>query len=86
MLFLLWIFLKACLAEDIAPNRLEKAKQIISKTIDKLGSDRVGIIIYAGNSYPLVTNNNRSRSRKYVSYKMQLQKWFLVKEPQLTKR
>jgi len=42
------------LAEDIAPNRLEKAKQIISKTIDKLGSDRVGIIIYAGNSYPLL--------------------------------
>ena len=36
---------KSMLAEDIAPNRLEKAKQIISKTIDKLGSDRVGIII-----------------------------------------
>ncbi len=45
---------KSMLAEDIAPNRLEKAKQIISKTIDKLGSDRVGIIIYAGNSYPLL--------------------------------
>ena len=42
------------LAEDIAPNRLEKAKQIISKIIDKLGSDRVGIIIYAGNAYPLL--------------------------------
>jgi Ca-activated chloride channel family protein len=45
---------KSMLAEDIAPNRLEKAKQIISKTIDKLGSDRVGVIIYAGNSYPLL--------------------------------
>ncbi|WP_299054443.1 VWA domain-containing protein [uncultured Polaribacter sp.] len=45
---------KSMLAEDIAPNRLEKAKQIITKTIDKLGSDRVGIIIYAGNSYPLL--------------------------------
>ncbi len=45
---------KSMLAEDIAPNRLEKAKQIISKIIDKLGSDRVGIIIYAGNSYPLL--------------------------------
>jgi Ca-activated chloride channel family protein len=45
---------KSMLAEDIAPNRLEKAKQIISKTIDRLGSDRVGIIIYAGNSYPLL--------------------------------
>ncbi|NQW35594.1 MAG: VWA domain-containing protein [Flavobacteriales bacterium] len=45
---------KSMLAEDIAPNRLEKAKQIITKIIDKLGSDRVGIIVYAGNSYPLL--------------------------------
>jgi len=45
---------KSMLAEDIAPNRLEKAKQIISKIIDNLGSDRVGVIIYAGNSYPLL--------------------------------
>lgn len=45
---------KSMLAEDIAPNRLEKSKQIISKIVDKLGSDRVGIIIYAGNAYPLL--------------------------------
>ncbi|MET2986650.1 VWA domain-containing protein [Aureibaculum conchae] len=45
---------KSMLAEDVAPNRLEKAKQIISRIIDKLGSDRVGIIIYAGNAYPLL--------------------------------
>ena len=45
---------RSMLAEDIAPNRLEKAKQIISKIIDNLGSDRVGVIIYAGNSYPLL--------------------------------
>jgi Ca-activated chloride channel family protein len=45
---------KSMLAEDIAPSRLEKAKQIITKIIDNLGSDRVGIIIYAGNSYPLL--------------------------------
>ncbi|SEC28245.1 Ca-activated chloride channel family protein [Tenacibaculum sp. MAR_2009_124] len=45
---------KSMLAEDIAPNRLEKSKQVISKIINKLGSDRVGIIIYAGNAYPLL--------------------------------
>ncbi len=45
---------KSMLAEDIAPSRLEKAKQLISKIINKLGSDRVGIIIYAGNAYPLL--------------------------------
>ena len=45
---------KSMLAEDIAPNRLEKAKQIITKVIENLGSDRIGIIIYAGSSYPLL--------------------------------
>lgn len=45
---------KSMEAEDIAPNRLEKAKQIITKIIENLGTDRVGIIIYAGNSYPLL--------------------------------
>ncbi len=45
---------KSMLAEDVAPSRLEKAKLIISSIIDKLGSDRVGIIIYAGNAYPLL--------------------------------
>ncbi|WP_196886985.1 VWA domain-containing protein [Aureivirga sp. CE67] len=45
---------KSMLAEDIAPSRLQKAKQIIDKVIDKLGSDRIGIIAYAGNAYPLL--------------------------------
>ena len=45
---------KSMLAEDIAPSRLDKSKQIITRIIEKLGSDRIGIIIYAGNSYPLL--------------------------------
>jgi Ca-activated chloride channel family protein len=45
---------KSMLAEDIAPSRLDKAKQIITRIIEKLGSDRIGVIIYAGNSYPLL--------------------------------
>ncbi len=55
---------KSMLAKDIAPNRLEKAKQIITKIIDNLGSDRIGIIIYAGNSYPLlpITTDHASAS------------------------
>ncbi len=43
---------KSMLAEDIAPNRLEKAKRIISEIISELASDRVGIIAYAGQAYP----------------------------------
>ncbi|WP_224484183.1 vWA domain-containing protein [Robertkochia aurantiaca] len=43
---------KSMLAEDIAPNRLEKAKRIVSEIINSLASDRVGIIAYAGQAYP----------------------------------
>tara|TARA_R110000868_G_scaffold410193_1_gene697559 strand:+ start:14114 stop:15151 length:1038 start_codon:yes stop_codon:yes gene_type:complete len=43
---------KSMLAEDIAPNRLEKAKQLVTQIINKLASDRVGIIAYAGKAFP----------------------------------
>lgn len=43
---------KSMLAEDIAPNRLEKAKRIVSEIINQLASDRIGIIAYAGQAYP----------------------------------
>ncbi|WP_417443455.1 vWA domain-containing protein [Joostella sp.] len=43
---------KSMAAEDIAPNRLEKAKRIVSEIINNLASDRIGIIAYAGQAYP----------------------------------
>ncbi len=39
-------------AEDIAPSRLEKSKQLVSQILNNLGSDRIGIIAYAGGAYP----------------------------------
>ncbi|MBE38035.1 MAG: BatB protein [Flavobacteriales bacterium] len=45
---------KSMLVEDVAPNRLLKSLQIVSKTIDGLVSDRVGMIVYAGEAYPLM--------------------------------
>lgn len=39
------------LAEDIKPNRMEKAKMEISSLIDKLKGDRVGILTFAGDSF-----------------------------------
>lgn len=39
------------LADDVKPTRLDQAKQFISKLIDKLKGDRVGLIIFAGNAY-----------------------------------
>lgn len=43
---------KSMLAEDIAPNRIEKAKRIVSEIINQLASDRIGIIAYAGQAFP----------------------------------
>ena len=39
------------LAEDIAPNRLEKSKKIISKLIDKFENDKIGLIVFAGDAF-----------------------------------
>ena len=39
------------LAEDIKPNRLERAKRAISKLIDNLKGDRIGLIVFAGSAY-----------------------------------
>ena len=43
---------KSMLAEDIAPNRIEKGKRLVSEIINQLGSDRIGIIAYAAQAYP----------------------------------
>jgi tetratricopeptide (TPR) repeat protein len=52
------------LAEDIKPNRLERAKQLVSKIIDKLSDDKVGIVIFAGKAYlqmPLTTDHSAAK-------------------------
>jgi len=43
---------KSMLAEDVAPNRLEKSKQLVTQIINNLASDRIGIIAYAGRAFP----------------------------------
>ena len=43
---------KSMLAEDVAPNRLEKAKQLVTQIVNNLASDRIGIIAYAGKAFP----------------------------------
>lgn len=45
---------KSMLAEDIAPSRLEKSKRLVSQIISQLGSDRIGIIAYAGSAFPVL--------------------------------
>lgn len=53
------------LAEDYSPNRLERAKLAISRLVDKLADDRIGLVVFAGNAFvqlPITTD--------YVSAKM----------------
>ncbi len=53
------------LAEDYSPNRLERAKLAISRLVDKLRDDRIGLIVFAGSPFvqlPITTD--------YVSAKM----------------
>lgn len=50
---------KSMLAEDIKPSRLEKAKQAISRLLDQLRGDRIGIVVFAGQAYvqlPITTD------------------------------
>ena len=39
------------LAEDVAPNRLDRAKQILSKLIDNMVNDKVGLVVFAGDAF-----------------------------------
>ena len=59
---------KSMLAEDIAPNRLEKAKQLVTQIINNLASERIGIIAYAGKAFPQLPITT-----DYASAKMFLQ-------------
>ena len=52
------------LAEDIRPNRLERAKMAISSLVDRLQGDRIGIIVFAGHAYkqlPLTTDYSAAK-------------------------
>jgi len=55
---------KSMLAEDYKPNRLERARQVISRLMDKLPDDRIGLVLFAGRAYmqmPLTTDQNAAR-------------------------
>ncbi len=56
------------LAEDIKPSRLERAKFSISKLIDKLEDDRIGIVIFAGEAFTqLPITSDRSAAKMFAS-------------------
>lgn len=47
------------LAQDYTPNRLERSKLAISRLVDKLSEDRIGLVVFAGQSFvqlPITTD------------------------------
>lgn len=55
---------RSMLANDFAPNRLERARQLVIKLMDKLPNDRIGIVLFAGRAYmqmPLTTDHSAAR-------------------------
>ena len=52
------------MAQDIKPNRLERAKQAISRLIDRLEGDRIGLVVFAGEAYvqlPITTDYSAAK-------------------------
>ena len=39
------------LAEDVVPNRLDRAKQMLSKMVDNMTDDKVGLVVFAGDAF-----------------------------------
>jgi Ca-activated chloride channel family protein len=65
------------LAQDIAPSRLDKSKQVLSRLVDGMVDDKIGLIVFAGDAYtqlPITVD--------YVSAKM----FFSTISPQLVPR
>lgn len=54
-------------AEDVAPSRLDKGKKIISESVDLLGGDRAGLIVFAADAYVISPlTNDYSAIQSYV--------------------
>jgi len=52
------------MAEDIQPNRLERAKRAIARLVDRLKNDKIGLIVFAGEAYvqlPITSDYNSAK-------------------------
>jgi len=56
------------MAEDFKPNRLERAKRAIEKLVENLKSDRIGIVVFAGDAFiQLPITSDYSAAKLYTS-------------------
>lgn len=52
------------LAQDIQPNRLERAKQAVARVTEKMSNDKIGLVVFAGDAYiqlPVTTDYAAAR-------------------------
>jgi Ca-activated chloride channel family protein len=59
---------KSMLARDVQPDRLQRSRMLVTKLIDKLQNDRVGLVLFAGRAYlqmPLTADH--SAAKMYVT-------------------
>lgn len=55
---------RSMLAEDVRPNRLERARMAVSRLLEQLGQDRVAIVVFAGTAHtqvPMTTDHHAAR-------------------------
>jgi len=59
---------KSMMATDIQPNRLEKAKLLVNRLIDKLENDQIGLVLFAGRAYiQMPLTSDHAAAKIYVS-------------------
>lgn len=55
------------MAEDIQPNRLERAKRMVSRLLDHMAGDRISLVVFAGSSYiQMPLTNDYSATRLFL--------------------
>lgn len=58
---------KSMLADDIKPNRLERARQLVYKLMDQMPDDRIALVLFAGRAYmQMPLTNDHSAARLFV--------------------
>jgi Ca-activated chloride channel family protein len=56
------------LAQDVKPNRLERAKQVLNKIIEKMGDNRMGLVVFAGQAFlQMPLTSDLAAAKLYVS-------------------
>ncbi len=59
---------KSMLAQDVKPDRLTRAKQFLSRLVDKLPNDQIGIVIFAGRAYlQMPLSGDHAATKMYIS-------------------